>query len=166
MTVHRAGNFEGCEGALRELYRIADANLNRAREGLRVLEEVARFILEDTKLTGVLKEMRHRLSSIACDSSVASALINSRDAENDVGAGSWTAKEKERGSVCDLVAANFKRVQEAARVLEEFGKLLGLPAQELKELRFELYTLEKEMWPLVKACASQKWARGEGGGEA
>lgn len=141
---------------MRELYRIADANLNRAREGLRVLEEVARFILEDARLTGALKDMRHRLSRVAYDTGTASALINSRDAENDVGASSWTPREKERGSICDLVAANFKRVQEAARVLEEFGKVLGLPAQEVKVLRFELYTLEKQMWPLVTAWAGQK----------
>jgi len=151
---------------VRELYRIVDANLNRAREGLRVLEEVARFILEDSRLTGVLKEMRHRLTGMVLSAGVACALINSRDSENDVGAGSWTPREKERGSVCDLVAANFKRVQEAARVLEEFGKILGLPAQEVKELRFELYTLEKEMWPLVEAHAedkSKKSAEEEGG---
>lgn len=131
---------------MREVYRILDANLNRAREGLRVLEEIARFVLEDQERTARLKDLRHNLTGQAGQLPGGQMeLVRSRDASGDVGAQSWTLREKDRGSLFDLAAANFKRVQEAARVLEEFGKLAGLAAEGFKKLRFEIYTLEQEL---------------------
>lgn len=131
---------------MQEVYRVVDANLNRAREGLRVLEEIARFVLNDAELTARLKEIRHSLNAIVSENpGLMHKMISSRDSEGDVGAGSWSYGEKTRDSLFTLSAANFKRVQEAARVLEEFGKLLELPAQEFKKIRFKAYTLEREI---------------------
>lgn len=136
---------------MREVYRVVDANLNRAREGLRVLEEIARFVLNDTDLTSRLKELRHRLSAAVEDlPGGIHELVRSRDAAGDVGAGSWTAGEKTRENLFALTVANLKRVQEAARVLEEFGKLLGPAAQGFKKIRFEAYVLEQEILGKMK----------------
>lgn len=143
---------------VREIYRILDANLNRAREGLRVLEEIARFVLEDPGLTARLKELRHGLTGQAGRLPGGHQdLVGSRDAAGDVGAESWTSGEKTRESLPGLAAANFKRVQEAARVLEEFGKLLGPAAEGFKKLRFEAYVLEQEM---LARLQTQGQARG------
>ncbi len=131
---------------MRQVYRVVDANLNRAREGLRVLEEIARFVLDDVDLTANLKDIRHNLNTLVSEASnLRYDIIHSRDSEGDVGAGSWTKRESARDSLFALATANFKRVQEAARVLEEFGKLLGLPAREFKKIRFETYLLEKKI---------------------
>lgn len=129
-----------------EVYRVVDANLNRAREGVRVLEEIARFVLNDAELTLRLKEMRHSLAAAtnALPGGVYE-LVRSRDAAGDVGAGSWTPGEKNRDGLFALAVANVKRVQEAARVLEEFGKLLGPAAQAFKKIRFDAYVMEQEL---------------------
>ncbi|HOV79473.1 MAG TPA: hypothetical protein PK728_05145 [Bacillota bacterium] len=131
---------------MREVYRVVDANLNRAREGLRVLEEIARFVLDDADLTSRLKDIRHSLSSTAGElPGGVYELVRSRDSAGDVGAESWTRQERSRNSLFELAVANLKRVQEAARVLEEFGKLLGPAAGGFKKLRYETYVLEQEI---------------------
>lgn len=123
-----------------------DANLNRLREGLRVLEEIARFVLDDAALTAQMKELRHRVTAAAGElPGGAAGLLQARDAGGDVGAGSWTASESTRSGVAALATANFKRGQEAARVLEEFGKLSAPNAAgEFKKIRFAMYGLEQE----------------------
>lgn len=136
---------------MREIYRVMDANLNRAREGLRVLEEIARFVLDDGELTARFKDVRHSLFSIVNEiPGVLDELVGARDSAADVGAGSWTDGEKSRGSLLALARANIKRVQEAARVLEEFGKLLGLQAEKFKKIRFQAYVLEQELLARMK----------------
>jgi len=131
---------------MREIYRVMDANLNRAREGLRVLEEIARFILEDSEMSSRLKETRHRLTAVTNELPGGMLeLIQARDAAGDVGAGSWTTGEKNRSDLFALAAANLKRVQEAARVLEEFGKLLTPEVESFKKIRFEAYVFEEEI---------------------
>ncbi len=130
---------------LTHLYRIIDANFNRAREGIRVLEEVARFMLDDPVLTGRFKHVRHRLRVL--QETVPGApgrLLAARDSAGDVGLNLDAEEEYRRGSCLDLLTANFKRVQEALRVLEEYTKFLR-PEGEFKKLRFDLYELEKEM---------------------
>jgi thiamine-phosphate pyrophosphorylase len=131
---------------MREIYRIMDANLNRAREGLRVLEEVARFILEDAALSSELKDLRHSLAAVA--EKIPGGLfelVRARDVGSDVGAGSWTEDEQARSDLLAVVAANQKRVQEALRVLEEFGKLLSPEAASFKKIRFNSYALEQKI---------------------
>lgn len=131
---------------MREIYRVVDANLNRAREGLRVLEEVARLILDDAGLSLRIKEMRHGLAAAAGElPGGPRELLRARDAAGDVGSGTWTPGEKDRRDLDHLVLANIKRVQEASRVLEEFGKLLNPELTGFKKIRFEAYVLEKDL---------------------
>ncbi|HBS58509.1 MAG TPA: thiamine phosphate synthase [Firmicutes bacterium] len=133
---------------MHNVWRIIDANLNRASEGLRVIEEVARFMMENEGLTADIKRCRHRLAEIRRHSGFQyAALLAARDAAGDVGgAHTYLASEGRRSDYREIAVANIKRVQEAARVLEEFSKLacpeLGF---HFKQFRFHTYTLEKEL---------------------
>lgn len=133
---------------MQDIWRIIDANINRASEGLRVVEEVARFIMEDEKLTREIKQCRHRLAEICRHPGFHyDNLVAAREAEGDVGGiRSYSSSEGHRGNYRDIVLANIKRVQEAARALEEFGKLLCPEIGfDFKQFRFHTYTLEKTL---------------------
>ena len=124
------------------ILRILDANANRAAEGVRVIEEIARFSLRDENLTARLKAARHEIRLAAAR--VAPGAIERRESETDVGRGSATASELARGSLEQVARANFARSEEALRVLEEFGKLVDAGAAlAFKRLRFELYVIER-----------------------
>jgi thiamine-phosphate pyrophosphorylase len=125
--------------------RIIDVNLNRAMEGLRVVEEVCRFVLEDQRSTVALKTLRGELARI-----IPHALLSSRDVAGDVGREPYTKDEGRRAKLGDVFRANLKRAQEAVRVLEEFAKLLQ-PAygRKFKAIRFQLYQLEQTLAPQV-----------------
>ncbi len=130
----------------KNIYRIIDANLNRAREGMRVVEEVARFYYNNAKLSSQLKALRHDLTKVAKKSFNQDMLLLFRDSLKDVGADSMSGLEKKRADIHSIVQANLRRSQEAARVLEEFGKLVNPDsARSFKRIRFKLYTLEKEI---------------------
>ena len=93
-----------------KFYRIIDANINRASEGIRVLEDLARFYLEDKDLSKRLKEIRHGIRKEVMD--FLPSLLNARDSVEDVGAS--ISKELEidnKASLKELVTANFKRLQ-------------------------------------------------------
>ncbi len=121
------------------VYRVLDANINRAREGLRVLEDVARFILNDRKTTAMLRSCRHLLDRSA--RKIYPQLLAARDSGDDLGR---TFKEPKRKDLLSLTAANFKRVEEAIRVLEEFAKLFGAhQGRMFKKIRFTMYQAEK-----------------------
>jgi thiamine-phosphate pyrophosphorylase len=125
--------------------RILDAAANRAREGLRVLEDYARFALDDAHLTRRLKEVRHALRDTLTGLPSA-GLVRSRDTQADVGTAISTPAEMTRKSPPEVAQAAFKRAQEAVRSLEEFGKLVSpLAAARFERLRYELYTLEKAL---------------------
>jgi thiamine-phosphate pyrophosphorylase len=129
--------------------RIIDANLNRLREGLRVIEDTIRFINDDRESTLVLKEARHTLENLVNELPGGyMALLKSRDSAGDVGAGLNTDSEMTRRTHGEILTASFKRAQEAARVLEEYGKIFSAEqAVEIKKIRFLLYELEKELIP-------------------
>lgn len=130
-----------------EIYRIFDANINRAREGLRVCEEVARFILCDEKLTKKLKGIRHRVTKITQGLDIdTKELFAIRNARKDVGARTYPRSEGRRKSYQDIVTSNMKRTEESLRVLEEFTKKINPSAgAKFKRLRFQAYDLEKEL---------------------
>lgn len=126
--------------------RKTDANLNRACEGLRVLEDAARFDLNREDLTAHCRRMRHELRSLFENRRL--RLLDLRDSVSDVGVSvSQTARDDGRPNRLAVIAANAKRVQEALRVLEEALKGEGLQAEAKKAeaLRFESYTLEKQV---------------------
>lgn len=133
--------------------RIIDANANRAREALRVLEDYCRFSLQDALLTRQIKQLRHALVE-KLSTLPAGALLESRDTPRDVGTPIRTAHEEQRTSLMDVVHANAKRLQEALRSLEEFGKLYSPQlGRSLEELRYQSYTVEKA---LVLGTASRQ----------
>ncbi len=122
-----------------ELFRVIDANLNRLKEGIRVIEDFARYGQDDAALASRLKTLRHRSRIDAL-----SALLHSRDSENDVLRPTMPS-ELQRKNIGDILAANYKRAQESARVLEEMYKMIDPRLSEtFKQTRYELYTLEKE----------------------
>ncbi len=126
-----------------EAARILDANLNRARESLRVLDDYARFGLNDASLTGELKTLRHRLAD-ATELLPPALLLRSRDTLGDVGTSISAAGEFQRATPQQVAAVNFKRLQESLRSLEEFGKLDNSRfAREVEQIRYAAYTLER-----------------------
>lgn len=132
--------------------RIADVNFNRAREGLRIVEEAARFELADAGMTASIKDMRHRLSKLEnAFPGGRSALIAARDSAHDIGALAY--EPRRRRDLFDTAAANWKRVQEAVRVLEELARGFDSRlAHRIKEIRFEVYTREQEFMEKMSAC--------------
>jgi thiamine-phosphate pyrophosphorylase len=129
------------------ILRLVDANYNRALEGLRVCEDIARFIKNDKNLTKSLKYLRHELcDTIRHDMPLRrEELLACRDVACDLGKGS-TPAELRRNSYGDIFAANIQRVKESLRVLEEFSKIVSRKQAtlRLKSLRYLTYRLEKK----------------------
>jgi len=127
------------------MLRILDANLNRTGEGLRVLEDISRFILNDPDLTRRLKALRHDL--LPTDISLKEKLLAARQATEDVGASIDIAGESARLDVPALVSANSLRIQQSLRVLEEITKVpgqdFGFDWEKMKDARFGVYELER-----------------------
>jgi len=124
----------------KENLRLLDANLNRLREGIRVVEDIYRYIFNDKTTAQQLKTIRHNARIALYEE-----LLDSRDIQNDVLKVS-TSSEQNRTDLNSILIANFKRAQESARVLEEFGKLLDVTTSEnFKNIRYELYHLEKSI---------------------
>ena len=122
-------------------FRLIDANLNRCREGLRVVEDTARFILEEEKIYKQIRSLRHKLEGLTRD--IYPELLRNRDSINDSGR---AIKEGKRKSIREVLIANFKRAQEALRVLEEYGRLISPSAGAgFKKIRYGVYNIEKIM---------------------
>ena len=122
-----------------------DVNLNRACEGLRVIEDGVRFILNDYSLTKRVKELRHCIIKAVKESPQVNQtkLIVSRDIKRDVGV---KIKEDKQRKFEEMIEANFRRVEEAERSMEEFGKLFSpILGGKFKQLRFRTYSLEKKV---------------------
>ena len=127
----------------REIYRILDAAANRGREALRVVEDAARFLEDDADLTARLKETRHRFAA-AQNKFDRRERLDARDVDADVGTRVETEDEYRRTSLADVLAANFARLQEAARSLEEYSKIVAPDAaRDWEQIRYAAYALEK-----------------------
>ena len=121
------------------LHRVIDANLNRLKEGIRVIEDMARYANNNKSLSSRLKNLRHlaKIEDIQ-------PLLKSRDAQNDV-LRPTIESEMERSSIESIIIANYKRAQESSRVLEELYKVVDPSLSEkFKTILYELYTLEKD----------------------
>ena len=129
----------------KDLLRIIDANVNRSREGLRVCEEISRFILEDKALTKEFKDIRHAISNnVKKFPGKIELLLTSRESQTDIGA--KIANPSKRETFKDLFLANIQRAKEALRVLEEFSTVFSRPlSKSFARLRFKTYTLEKKV---------------------
>ncbi len=128
----------------KNIYRIIDANINRAKEGLRVCEEITRFLIDSRFLTLEFKKSRHRIDLIIDSLSLKACLFKERKSLKDVGRNIYV-NELERKDFKDIFFANIQRVKESVRVLEEFSKLICKDsAIEFKKLRYRIYEIEKK----------------------
>src|SRR5688500_15924541 len=122
----------------RDALRIIDANANRAREALRVVEDYARFALDDAGLCTELKQLRHDLAESL--RLVAGDAILHRDTPGDVGTTVKTGSEMSRADVSEVVTAAGKRLGEALRAIEEFAKTFDAQvASRIESLRYCFY---------------------------
>lgn len=120
--------------------RVIDANLNRLREGIRVVEDILRYGFDNKDFALTLKKLRHQ-----CKMDCYLELLNTRDSIKDVLKTS-VREEMQRENLQGIFIANFKRAQESARVLEELLKLDSAQLSEhFKQIRYALYTLEKDI---------------------
>lgn len=126
-----------------ENLRLLDANLNRLREGIRVVEDIFRYIYNDKETSSKLKSIRHLSRLEPFDE-----LLDSRDIIGDV-LKETTKSELNRSDLKSILISNFKRAEESSRVLEEFTKLTSpSDSSNFKNIRYELYDLEKKILEL------------------
>jgi len=132
------------------IYSAIDANINRSLEGIRVCEDVFRFIIRNSGISVRLKETRHAIAE-ALKTFSSKDLLHGRDVENDAQKYIDLYSEKTRASLHDLAKSNLHRAMEAMRSIEEFYKLLHPDAGEnpFQQIRFSLYSLEKEIIPVL-----------------
>jgi len=125
--------------------RIIDANLNRSSEGLRLLEDMARFLLNDAAISQQLNAMRRDLAQNAW--SLGIKLLSQRDTERDIRADIEAVSEWH--DIADMIRANAKRVEESLRVMEELAKLPDisgmLNSRDFERARFALYNVERRL---------------------
>ncbi len=123
-----------------KLYRLIDANLNRLREGIRVVEDIQRYVYDNKELSKKLKNLRHK-SRLKDEKTY----LNHRDIVGDV-LKQTTKSEKNRNNLISIMTANIKRAEESSRVLEECLKLINTDeAENFKQIRYELYDIEKNL---------------------
>lgn len=135
-----------------------DADGNRSREGLRVLEDLARFVLDDADLASSIKEARHEVTSILA--SLPLSGLAARDAEGDVGGSIGTAAEYARPGIAAIAEAAGSRAAEALRSLEEASKLVGTTpeaARGLESLRYRVYELTARLVESLGRSGPSGW---------
>ncbi|MBX3395802.1 MAG: thiamine phosphate synthase [Phycisphaerae bacterium] len=143
----------------RSVLRILDASFNRAREGLRVIEDHARMLFDDASLALRAKQLRHQLADVA-RSFDADALLAARDTPGDVGTRITTGGEQLRPDAESVARAAAKRAAEAMRAIEEYGKLLDADvAARIRQLRYELYAVEQALFIAAPRSAAARNAR-------
>ncbi|MFB3892862.1 MAG: thiamine phosphate synthase [Phycisphaerae bacterium] len=130
---------------MREIYRILDANFNRAREALRVAEDCGRFAMNDPAITAMAKCMRSDLQEVLKAMPVAE-MLTSRDTPGDIGTGISSPTEPVREDFSSVVVAACKRLSEALRSIEEYSKIVA-PSQtaQVERMRYNGYTLEQRL---------------------
>jgi thiamine-phosphate pyrophosphorylase len=139
--------------------RILDAEANRAAEGLRVVEDYVRFVLDDRHLTGLAKQLRHDLVATLAPVAMADRLA-ARDSQADVGTMLANPPESARGDAADVAAASFSRLEQALRSLEEYGKLVDPAlAGPIEKIRFRVYTLQRAVGITADSLGSLTAAR-------
>ena len=144
-----------CGGFTISVRRIIDANANRAREALRVLEDAARFMLDHADLTHRFKTTRHELTRAIND---LPDLLAARATTDDVGTGISTPSEAARGDLHVVLAAAGSRLGEALRSIEEYTKLIDPDiAQRIERLRYDSYTLVQDLLGRIGPAVMPPW---------
>jgi thiamine-phosphate pyrophosphorylase len=149
----------------KNIQRLIDANANRSKEGLRVLEDIMRFIVEDAALTAQLKRLRHRVTSLLqmIPETQAATTLPKRNIRGDVGKLTIVSELKRKG-FGDIFFANAQRVKESIRVLEEFSKLYDKnTSASFKHIRYELYAVEKHALEKINKLCNNKQKRKSSG---
>ena len=128
----------------KEILRMLDVNLNRSREGLRVVEDYYRFICQENGLRQKIRSIRHALDSISADKKLIVTLIAARNTKNDLGK-EVDCLEMNRTAMFDVIYANFQRAKESLRVLEELFKIIDKKKVGIaKRIRYQIYAAEKD----------------------
>jgi thiamine-phosphate pyrophosphorylase len=140
-----------------QVNRIIDANINRLKEGLRVCEEITRFIFDNRSLTAEFKKIRHNVDNIVRRLPVSPrALLESRKSSGDIGKNIYI-NELKRDNLKDIFFANIQRAKESVRVLEEFTKLIHQNlAVDFKRIRYQVYELEKKVIKKIPALSNTR----------
>ena len=121
--------------------QIIDANLDRAREGLRVLEDWARYGLERVDIVKKLKDFRQILGSHHLDT-----YKYARNYSKDKCNGLNHPEQFKRIHTKNIISSNSGRIQEALRVLEEFSRNNNYELSKVAAfIRYEMYSLEIEL---------------------
>jgi thiamine-phosphate pyrophosphorylase len=126
--------------------RIIDANLNRATEATRILEEIARFLLDDKDLSQQLKDIRHKINLV--QEKDYENCLKSRNTQDDVGVDMENSTH--RNDIENIFKANIKRLQQALRTLSEYSFEDNKSSELFEKLRYKSYTLEQIMWERLK----------------
>lgn len=135
--------------------RLLDANANRAREALRVIEDYARFIHDDVELIAELKQIRHELA-LVLGSLLGDAILH-RDTPGDVGTENKTDSELRRQDLAEVVTAGGKRAGEALRAIEEYLKTIAPDdATRIERLRYRFYDIEQRI--VRTLCPAKRFA--------
>jgi thiamine-phosphate pyrophosphorylase len=138
-------------------FRMIDANLNRAREAIRTLEDVARFAWNDAELAEAAKSLRHALQQ-AVAALPADRLVAARDVAGDVGAALEGASEYARGDASSIAVAAGKRLTEALRVVEEAAKTVDpAVARAVESVRYRAYALDARATMRASLGALRQW---------
>jgi thiamine-phosphate pyrophosphorylase len=128
----------------KKILRILDANFNRAKEGLRVVEDIFRYLFENDRLRKKTRKLRHALDFIVKEKFFKEAIL-SRDSNKDLGK-KVDILELKRKNYFEILYVNLQRTKESLRVLEEFFKIVSLKkVNDIKKIRYKLYDLEKEI---------------------
>ena len=130
---------------MREIYRILDANFNRTREALRVIEDCGRFVLNDPAITAMAKCFRSELRELL-NHLPAEEFITTRDTAGDFGTELTSPSEPQRQDIQDVATAACKRLTESLRTIEEYCKVVA-PEQTVavERMRYDAYTLEQRL---------------------
>ena len=141
MVQSTENNHYSVKGSSLSVVRLMDVNLNRCREGLRVLEDTARLVCNQTQWFKEIRFCRHQLDLLTRSRYL--DLVASRQSQKDPGR---SIAEKKRSDIQSIIYANFRRCEESLRVLEEYGKLFEEDQSvQFKALRFKIYSLEKKV---------------------
>ena len=136
------------EKMFKGFYRVIDANINRFKEGIRVVEDVLRYIFEDEAVYKHLKKLRHDIDEIINKAGIDDIQrLKERDSINDIERKNYNKSEFIRDDIFSILIANIRRAEESLRVLEELIKLKSPEISlEIKNKRYILYNIEKQIF--------------------
>lgn len=107
-----------------------------------MLEDIARFALDDAALTGRGKKARHDLKAAVERLPFPEGLgMSARDTPGDVGTAVRTEGEARREDLVSVARAAAGRSAEALRTIEELAKCFGGEGWAFERIRYEVYEL-------------------------